>query len=94
MRDFITPPKLVNFRAKKVVILFLALATFISVNAQKVTMECCVSNSLQRCFPDNDPRAKVFTPDIQLTYDDYRKYNFSKDAELLYLIYEHTDFIW
>lgn len=49
-------------------------------------LECSVSNSLQRCFPDNDPKAKVFTPDIQLTYDDYRKYNFSKDAELLYLI--------
>ncbi|MBO4810774.1 MAG: hypothetical protein J5552_04335 [Prevotella sp.] len=26
---------------------------------------------------------KVFTPDIQLSYDDYRKYNFSKNAELL-----------
>ena len=49
-------------------------------------LKCSVSNSLQRCFPDNDPKAKVFTPDIQLSYDDYRKYNFSKDAELLYLI--------
>jgi hypothetical protein len=49
-------------------------------------LECSVSNSLQRCFPDNDPKAEVFTPDIQLTYDDYRKYDFSKDAELLYLI--------
>ena len=49
-------------------------------------LECSVSNSLQRCFSDNDPKAEVFTPDIQLTYDDYRKYDFSKDAELLYLI--------
>ena len=56
------------------------------VNLPNSGLECSVSNSLQRCFPDNDPKAKVFTPDIQLTYDDYRKYNFSKDAELLYLI--------
>jgi hypothetical protein len=63
--------------------------TFMEVtpfNLPNSGLECSVSNSLQRCFPDNDPRAKVFTPDIQLTYDDYRKYNFSKDAELLYLI--------
>ena len=63
--------------------------TFMEVtpfNLPNSGLECSVSNSLQRCFPDNDPRAKVFTPDIQLTYDDYHKYNFSKDAELLYLI--------
>ena len=63
--------------------------TFMEVtpfNLPNSGLECCVSNSLQHCFPDNDPRAKVFTPDIQLSYDDYRKYNFSKDAELLYLI--------
>lgn len=56
------------------------------VNLPNSGLECSVSNSLQLCFPDNDPKAKVFMPDIQLTYDDYRKYNFSKDAELLYLI--------
>ena len=56
------------------------------VNLPNSGLECSVSNSLQRCFPDNDPRAKVLTPDIQLSYDDYRKYNFSKDAELLFLI--------
>ena len=29
--------------------------------------------------------AKTFTPDIQLSYDDYRQSEFSKDAELLYI---------
>jgi hypothetical protein len=71
--------------------------TFMEVtpfNLPNSGLECCVSNSLQRCFPDNDPRAKVFTPDIQLSYDDYRKYNFSKDAELLYLIEKDSGAEW
>ena len=54
--------------------------------ACRPTLECYVSNSVQRCFPDDDPRARIFTPDIQLSFDDYRKYNFSKDAELLYIL--------
>ena len=29
--------------------------------------------------------AKTFTPDIQLSYDDYRQFDFSKDAELLFI---------
>ena len=49
-------------------------------------LECSVSNSLQLCYPQGHPKAHVFTPDIQLTYQDYQKYNFSKDAELLYLM--------
>ena len=49
-------------------------------------LECSVSNSLQLCYPQDHPKAHVFTPDIQLTYKDYQKYNFSKDAELLYLM--------
>ena len=83
---------------KKIVVFFLALASFISVDAQNEVLGAYVkkggtesginatSRFLQRCFPDNDPKAKVFTPDIQLSYDDYRKYDFCKDAELLYLI--------
>ena len=48
-------------------------------------IECSVSNSLQSCFPTDHPMAKTFTPDIQLSYDDYRQSEFSKDAELLYI---------
>ena len=29
--------------------------------------------------------AKTFTPDIQLSYDDYHQFDFSKDAELLFI---------
>ena len=49
-------------------------------------LECSVSNSLQICFPKGHAKAKIFTPDFQLTYNDYQKYNFSKDAELLYIL--------
>jgi len=65
--------------------------TFMEVTSFRLPntgLECSVSNSLQRCFPDDNPRAKVFTPDIQLKYKDYQKYNFSKDSELQYLIEE------
>lgn len=48
--------------------------------------QCSVSNSIQRCYPDGDKRAQVFTPDIELSYDDYRKFDFNRDAELLYLL--------
>ena len=48
-------------------------------------LECSVSNSLQSCFPTDHPMAKTFTPDIQLSYDEYRQSEFSKDAELLYI---------
>ncbi len=50
------------------------------------SLECSVSNSLQSCFPKDHAKAKIFTPDFQLTYKDYQKYNFSKDAELLYIL--------
>ena len=33
--------------------------------------------------------AKTLTPDIQLSYDDYRKTDFSNDAELLFIIQDH-----
>ena len=49
-------------------------------------LECSVSNSLQSCFTKGHAKAKIFTPDFQLTYKDYQKYNFSKDAELLYIL--------
>ena len=50
------------------------------------SLECSVSNSLQICFPKEHAKAKIFTPDFQLTYKDYQKYNFCKDAELLYIL--------
>lgn len=37
------------------------------------------------CFPKDHPMAKTFTPDIQLSYEDYRQFDFSKDAELLFI---------
>ena len=52
----------------------------------KDNLECSVSNSLQSCFPKDHAKAKIFTPDFQLTYKDYQKYNFCKDAELLYIL--------
>ena len=62
--------------------------TFMEVTRFKLpntSLECSASNSLQSCFPADHPMAKVLTPDIQLSYDDYRQFDFSKDAELLYI---------
>jgi hypothetical protein len=62
--------------------------TFMEVTRFKLPntgLECSASNSLQSCFPTDHPMAKTFTPDIQLSYDDYRQFDFSKDAELLFI---------
>ena len=59
--------------------------TFMEVTRFKLPntgLECSASNSLQSCFPTDHPMAKTFTPDFQLSYDDYRQLDFSKDAEL------------
>ena len=45
-----------------------------------------ISNSLQVFLPANDPKAKIFYPDIMLNWNDYKKYDFNKDSDLLYLI--------
>ncbi len=45
-----------------------------------------ISNSAQIYLPGDDPRAKVFWPDIMLSPDDYRKYGFDRNSELLYLM--------
>lgn len=45
-----------------------------------------VSNSIQIFLPGNDRRAKTFYPDVCLTYDDYRKYNFDAQAEVLFIL--------
>lgn len=41
---------------------------------------------IQICFPDDDPRAKQFTPDLMPTYEDYKRYNFDDNAPILYLL--------
>jgi hypothetical protein len=45
-----------------------------------------ISSSAQLFLPSDDPRAKVFWPDIMLSPDDYRRYGFDRHAELLYLM--------
>jgi hypothetical protein len=45
-----------------------------------------ISNSVQLFLPTNDRRAKIFYPDIMLTWSDYKKYNFDKYSDLLFLI--------
>ena len=62
--------------------------TFMEVTLFKLPntgLECSVSNSLQSFLPTDHPMAKTFTPGIQLSYDDYRQFDFSKDAELLFI---------
>lgn len=45
-----------------------------------------ISNSIQIFLPGSDRRAKTFYPDWMPAYEDYRKYGFDKNAELLYLL--------
>lgn len=49
-------------------------------------LPCSVSNSLQSFLPTNDPREKVLLPDWMLSRDDYRRYNFDANADLLYIL--------
>ena len=52
----------------------------------RTNLEGSISNSLQLFLPADDPCAKQFTPDILLTYDDYKRYNFDNQAEVLFLL--------
>lgn len=45
-----------------------------------------ISNSLQLFLPVDDPCAKQLTPDLQPTYDDFKRYHFDEQAEVLYLL--------
>ena len=45
-----------------------------------------ISNSVQIFLPGNDRRAKTFYPDWMPTYEDYQKYDFDRNTELLYLL--------
>lgn len=45
-----------------------------------------ISNSAQYFLPLSDKRAKTFYPQFIPTYNDYKKYNFDTQTELLYLL--------
>ena len=48
--------------------------------------EGSISNSLQQFLPPTDKRAKVLWPDMIPTYNEYKKYDFNGDTELLWLL--------
>jgi hypothetical protein len=41
---------------------------------------------MQLFLSADDPCAKQLIPDILLTYDDYKRYDFDSQAEVLYLL--------
>ena len=45
-----------------------------------------VSNAAQVFLPADDPRARVFRPDVMLSAEQYAEYGFDREAEILYLI--------
>jgi hypothetical protein len=45
-----------------------------------------ISNSMQLFLPATDARAKKFLPDIMPSYDDYLRYHFDFNTELLWLL--------
>ena len=47
-----------------------------------------ISNSAQYFLTSDDKRAKTLYPDLMPTYEDYRKYKFDTQAEILYLLEE------
>ncbi len=49
-------------------------------------LEGTISNSMQIFFPGTDARAKVFWPDMMPNYEDYCKYNFDSNMEVLWLL--------
>lgn len=45
-----------------------------------------LSNSLQVFLPADNPRATILYPELMPEYSDYRRYNFDKHTEILYLL--------
>ena len=45
-----------------------------------------ISNSLQLFLPKDDLNAKQLTPDLMPAYEDYKRYNFDMNTELLFLL--------
>jgi hypothetical protein len=62
---------------------FMEVTSFILPRTQ---LKGTISNSIQQFLPADDPRSKQLTPDIQLNYDDYKRYHFDSQAEILYLL--------
>lgn len=63
--------------------------TYMEVTSFKLPrthLQCSVSKSLQSFLPADDKRAKIFWPDMTITYNDFKNYNFDKDAEVLYIL--------
>lgn len=55
-------------------------------------IQCSVSNSIQRFLPADDPRVQVLWPDWMPSYDDYKRYNFDSQSDLLYILDHLTTF--
>jgi len=49
-------------------------------------LEGSIANSVQVLYPADHPRAKVFTPDFAMAWDDFRRYGFDPDAEILFAL--------
>ena len=63
--------------------------TFMEVTPFKLPhsgIECSVSNSIQRCFSDDDPHAHVLWPDWMPTWEEYRDLGFDSRADLVYIL--------
>lgn len=58
--------------------------TFFELPLTKI--EGSISNSMQVFFPNDKEKGKVLVPDFAMTWKDYGKYNFDKNAELLYCL--------
>ncbi len=49
-------------------------------------LEGSISNSVQMLYPADHPQANVFTPDFAMTWDDFRRYDFDLNAEILFAV--------
>lgn len=45
-----------------------------------------ISNAMQIYLPEKDKRAKIFSPDSMPSYEDYKKYGFDRQAEIMFLV--------
>lgn len=52
----------------------------------RTKLEGSISNSMQLFLPADDPNAKQVMPDILITCDDYKRYHFDDQTEVLYLL--------
>ncbi len=59
-------------------------STFFELPLTKTTGS--ISNAMQIFFPHNKNQGKIFTPDFSMTWDDFTKYEFDENAEILYCI--------